>query len=244
MKGTAMRYQQRIQQVKNYYDQCARDYRRFDETTADETNPQHTFEVLRKISRSFGRKIKALDVGCGCGRSFHCLENVEHLVGVDISPHMLQEARTPLRAEQVRIPRIDLICANLFEMTLPEQSFDFVYSIGVLGEHSPFDLETCNQLYRLLQPGGVLFFTVVDSTSHEDPKNLKRRFAEFLYPVLPNGYKAKVAEKLKSFYLSESELQAVMNASQFPRYEIARDVCNAARWQGAHFECTAFKDFA
>lgn len=238
-----MQYQQRIQQIKDYYDQqCARDYRLFDETTIDEPNPRHTAQMLRDICRSFGRKISVLDAGCGCGRSFHCLENVEHLVGVDISIHMLQEARTPVRAEQISIPRIDLICANLFDMDLPQESFDFIYSIGVLGENSPFGVTICNKLHRLLKPGGVLFFTVVDRDSRTDPRNLKRRMAEFVYPALPASFKARVDEKLKSFYLTAGELKAIMDESKFPRYEIARDVCNAARWQGAHFECTAFKE--
>ena len=36
--------------------------------------------------------LRVLDLGCGTGRYFHCLNNISCLVGIDISPDMLEVA--------------------------------------------------------------------------------------------------------------------------------------------------------
>lgn len=236
-----MQHQQRLKEAQAHFDSHAEDYRRFDEDTVEEDSPRHTCARLRELTRSFARKICVLDLGCGCGRSFHCLENVERLVGMDFSLPMLQQARRPVYTERVKVGKLTLVCADFFKIVLPREYFDFVYSIGMLGEHTPFHAEACHKLYDALKPGGLLFFTVIDRAAMPEPKGLKRRLAESVYPVLPGPLKEKWRERWRSFYLLESELRAIMDAGPFSRYEISRHECNSARWQGAHFECTAYK---
>src|SRR6185503_16985008 len=97
----------------------------------------------------------------------------------------LAEARAPVHAAEIRAPEVDLRCANLFEADLPAGSFDFIYTIGVLGEHAPFDLYIAGRLFELLRPAGKLFFTVVDVDSRRPFMSPRRRLAESLCPVLP-----------------------------------------------------------
>lgn len=236
-----MPYQEMTKRVQSYYDGCAQEYRRFDEDTVDEDSPRHTCQRLRELTESMQREIRALDLGCGCGRSFHCLSNVGHLVGMDVSLAMLKQASHPVRAEHVRAGKISLVCADFYEAALPPQYFDFAYSIGMLGEHIPFTLEACHKLYDTLKPGGILFFTAVDRAVMREHKSLKRQLAELVYPALHGPLKEKWQARLQSCYLLESELRAIMDAGRFARYEIVRHECKASRWQGAHFECTAFK---
>ncbi len=237
-----MKFQSKMEQIKNYYDQCALEYRRFDEDTIHEESPRHTCSVLREITRSFQRDLEVLDLGCGSGRSFHCLENVRRLTGMDISSQMLAQARHPVLPESVRVREIELICADFYRMTLPPERYDLIYSIGMLGENTPFDAEVCDKLFHALKPGGALFFTVVDRDSRQEEKSLKRRMVETVFPLVPATFREKMQERIRSFYLIEAELRAIMEKSRFGDYRLSRHVCVSARWRGAHFECLAHKD--
>src|SRR5207244_6969892 len=77
-----------------YKSQCAQ-YRKDDEIEVTSAHHQRIHGILRDVSRSFDRPIRVLEAGCGTGRYFHCLENVEQLVGLDLSPEMLESARDP-----------------------------------------------------------------------------------------------------------------------------------------------------
>ena len=114
----------------------------------------HYGAIVTRLSESFGRPIVALDLGCGTGRYFHCLKNVQRLVGSDLSADMLDQARNPIHAEQIDIESIELVAGDVFSAPLPEGDFDFVYSIGVLGEYTPIDSAVIDRLFRLARPGG------------------------------------------------------------------------------------------
>jgi SAM-dependent methyltransferase len=159
--------QQGWSKVKVFHDQArSRIYREADELAIATEGHAHLCNILKDVSCSFGRNISILDLGCGTGRYFHCLHNVEILVGIDISMYMLKECRNPVMKEEVKYNRIHFICGSIFSIGITSQSFDFIYSIGVFTGHSSFNLYTCNQLFDLLKPGGKLFFTVTDIASH------------------------------------------------------------------------------
>jgi len=236
-----MDYQRIAAKVRNVIDQdYSKYYRDADEVEVQSDNHEHFCRRLRQISSSFGYGISALDLGCGTGRYFHCLRNVDRLTAVDVSIDMLMQARAPVKRELINIGRIDLICANVLDIQLPVQ-FDFVYSIGVFGEHAPWDLRTCNRLFDFLKPGGKLFCTVVDVFSIYPYMTKKRRVAEAINLCLPSLWKGKLRERLRTFYMTERELKAIFNKSKFGNYEIRRHVSNARLWKGAHYECMATK---
>jgi len=219
----------------------SRMYRECDEHEVATENHRQIGALLARVCRSFHRPLSALDLGCGTGRYFHCLENVERLVAVDASPHILAEARTPVLESEIRIGRIELVCGNIFELELEPRSFDFIYSIGVLGEHSPFDRFLCQRVFDFLAPGGAFFFTVVDVFSKFPRMSVKRRLAESLCPLLPYRARLRLRERLKTFYMTHWELAAVMEHSPFRTFEISRRISTSPDWFGAHFECIANK---
>lgn len=91
-----MNYQQIGNKVKTIHGKAySRRYRELDELAIDSEYHKHICNILKGVSCSFGREISVLDLGCGTGQYFHCLEKVERLTGIDISPHMLEEARNP-----------------------------------------------------------------------------------------------------------------------------------------------------
>ena len=237
-----MNYQKTGDKAKLPYDQSySKKYRKSDELAIHAESHNRMCNILNETTRSFDQKITALDVGCGTGRYFHCLKNIQSLVGIDVSPSMLKEACNPVLQEKIAIEQIDLSCGNILEVNLSGHSFDFIYSIGVLGEHSPFDSFICNKVYGLLKKNGKFFFTVVDITSKMQLKSFKRRIAESICPLLPAVFKERLQERWKSFYMTYKELQEIMENCMFARYEINRHVSTSPRWNGAHYECTAIK---
>jgi SAM-dependent methyltransferase len=237
-----MHYQRMGNAVRLLYDDAyAPLYRESDEVEVVTDNHRQICDTLAGITRSFAREISVLDLGCGTGRYFHCIERVNRLVGVDISLPVLLQARRPVKSKQIKVKKIDLVCANIFELELAPASFDFIYSIGVLGEFSPFDAEVCGKMYDLLKPGGKALFTVVDVTSKYQFMSWKRRMAETFSPFLPAPIRRPLRERLRSYYMTRSQLERVMHRSGFAQYEINLRVSTAAHWIGAHYECLATK---
>jgi SAM-dependent methyltransferase len=218
----------------------SRQYRDSDELEVQTDHHKRLCTTLSQITVSFSNPITALDLGCGTGRYFHGLQNVETLAAVDLSLEMLKQARFPVRGEAVTAGRIDLICSDVLEVHLRTQ-FDLIYSIGVFGEFVPWDLLTCNRLFDALKPGGKLFFTVVDVFSKYPDMSSKRRIAEMVNLILPSSYKRKLRERLGTFYMTEGELIGIFKKSKFEKFQISRHVSTARFWRGAHYECLATK---
>src|SRR5205085_5267030 len=83
--------------------------------------------------------------------------------------------------------------------------FDLVYSIGVLGEHSPFDEAIASRVARWLAPGGRFAFTTVHPSSPSVPRTMKRRVAERLLPAVPPPWRRGVRDRLMSGGLHADE---------------------------------------
>jgi SAM-dependent methyltransferase len=216
-------------------------YRESDESEIASESYKRVCKIIADISCSFDYRISVLDLGCGTGRYFHCLQHVERLVGVDIALNMLKHARNPVKSDKISADHVNLICANIFDLHISPDSFDFIYSVGILGELAPFDLYICNKLFSLLKPGGKLFFTAVDVSSKFEAMTLKRRIAERVCPLLPSVWKGKLRERLKTFYITNKELRGILEKSKFTQYELFRHVSTSPLWIGAHFECIATK---
>ena len=206
---------------------------------------QHYCEIVRQLSGGFDRKITVLDLGCGTGRYFHCLRNVKRLLGTDISPHMLEQARDPVRNKELDIEEIELICGDINSLELTGRSFDLIYSLGVLGEFAPINEMLLNKLSDLLAPKGRLFFTAVDVYSRlQMPENKKaslaRRAMRKFFPLLPSFAKESLNRALSSCYVTDRELTTLLSSSQFATFSVSRYE-HPSGWQGAHLDCCATK---
>lgn len=227
----------------DYAAERSREIRLSDEKVIDTGSRRHYADVLANLSSSWKRPISVLDVGCGTGRFFYCLRNVQYLLGVDISPHMLKKARSPLRAEQISIERIELKCANIFEMELAGQQFDLIYSIGVLGEVASFNTSICRKLLSLLKSEGKMFITLVDTHSRFDGqsldrRNLYKRLMGRIFPLLPEGIKERINKTISSCYMTLSEIETCLTMAGARQSEITRyQHIIGTGWQGAHYDC-------
>ena len=116
------------------------------------------FAELERLGLDPGRR-RALDFGCGVGRLSQALaEHVDQVVGVDISPTMLEKARELDRSGG----RCAYILNEASDLSIIESgSVDVVYSSLVL-QHMPpeFARGYLKEFARVLAPGGVAAFQV------------------------------------------------------------------------------------
>ena len=92
-----------------------------------------------------------LDIGCGMGRFAEVASRWgANVVGIDLSLAADVAARNLSARENVWICQ-----ASVLNLPFLEQSFDYIYSIGVL-HHTPNCEQAVKELPRLLKPGGRL----------------------------------------------------------------------------------------
>ncbi len=92
-----------------------------------------------------------LDVGCGMGRFIEVVQPyAKDVIGIDISL-AVNSAYKNLR----KYPNVHIIQANVFNLPFFNESFDFIYSIGVL-HHTPSTKNAFMNLPRLLKKSGTI----------------------------------------------------------------------------------------
>ena len=231
-----------------FNEQDSEKYRNADERIIHQNPFLHYRNIIQDISSSFNHKITVLDLGCGTGRYFHCLKNVEKLVGIDTSPHMLKKAHNPVNKEFIEIEKIELLCGDIFDIQIPDLHFDFIYAIGVFGEFSPLSQALCSRLYELLKPYGILFLTTVDVHSRiqyldeSNPYWQKLLLGKFFW-LFPKKLKKYINKKLGAYYITKEELENIWIASAFPKFEISLyKHPKGLGWEGIHHDCTAVKE--
>jgi SAM-dependent methyltransferase len=205
-----------------YSEQYAGTYRESDQVGLSDWTHVSWCERLRQISASFGKPIDVLDLGCGTGRYFHCLQNVKSLVGVDISEPMLKIARdNPVLRGEITVDQISLIHGDVNFVSFTPRSFDFVYSVGVLGDYLPPSLSFLERIHSWLKEDGIAFLTVMESKPPER-KRWKEGLASFLYPILPHRMKVYIDIRIGDYMMSRDDFEVLLTKSRFKRFEVDR----------------------
>lgn len=107
----------------------------------------HKLDDLQRY-RPAGR---LLDVGCGAGFFLDAARARGYdVAGVDLSPVPVAYARDTLG--------IDVSLGSLYDFRAPDGSFGVVTIFQTI-EHDPDPAALCDELYRILAPGGVLMVT-------------------------------------------------------------------------------------
>jgi SAM-dependent methyltransferase len=227
----------------SYRDGCAA-YRKDDEIEVTTPHHQRLRKVLGEMTASFGRPISVLEAGCGTGRYFHCLRNVERLVGLDISPEMLEAARHPVRESEITTEDIQLIRGNVFTADLEPDSFDLIYSLGMFGFGCPVTPEICARFHEWLKPGGKLFFNVIDRGGWPLPMRIRGTLRNWVYAVAPGGLRERMDQRAHHtplFDLTHRELESILRRTPFQKYRIKSERCLSPLWNGSHLEVLAEK---
>lgn len=192
----------------------AADYREHDDRIHNGKTVTALGGWLRAICARFSRPIDILELGCGTGRYFHALHNVRRLVGIDVSRPMLEQARRPSGDVALRPDQITLIEDDFLLHDFADGEFDFIYSIGVLAEQTPFDRALAGRVRRWLRPGGRFAFTAVSLRSWSLRRTFKRRAAEWTLDagVAPAPLRRMLRRRLLDggLYADERYLQDVL----------------------------------
>jgi ubiquinone/menaquinone biosynthesis C-methylase UbiE len=97
-----------------------------------------------------------LDVGCGPGNITADLAarlGGGSVVGIDLSPEVIELARSQF--DSVTHPNLSFEVANVYELDVPDESFDVVYAHQVL-QHLSRPVDALTEMRRVLKPGGTL----------------------------------------------------------------------------------------
>jgi SAM-dependent methyltransferase len=238
-----MNFQRAEAALRHSYGEMANKYRSDDEIEVTSPHHRRLAARLADISASFNRPISVLDVGCGTGRFFHCLKNVDRLIGMDISPEMLDGAKQPVNAAKITVRNIQLIQGNLFFATFAPQSFDFIYSFGMFGHGCPVTPEACDKLHSWLAPDGQLYFDTVDIAGLPWWERSRKLVRRSVYSRLPRKLKETLDRRENDtpfFGMAKPELEDILKSSQFSSFAVVSKVCESPLWQGRHLECHAW----
>ncbi len=107
--------------------------------------------------------MQVLDIACGPG--FTACELAKfvgengHVTGVDINEELIAVAHQAKASEGVE--NVAFSSGNVYELTLPENSFDFVYARFVF-QHLENPQLALSNVWKVLKPGGVLCVLDID----------------------------------------------------------------------------------
>ncbi|MGI6221240.1 MAG: arsenosugar biosynthesis radical SAM (seleno)protein ArsS [Coriobacteriales bacterium] len=176
------------EQIRSYYNDVLSgtdDLRTNACSCANEAPPRYVLDVLREIDEDIiahfygcGSPIPpalegatTMDLGCGTGRDvFICAKLVGpdgHVIGVDMTPSQLEFARshTAVQLERFGAPvgKIDFIEGFIEDLAdIADESIDLITSNCVMNL-SPFKEQLFAEVFRVLKPGGELYFSDVFS---------------------------------------------------------------------------------
>ena len=117
---------------------------------------------------------RALDVGCGAGGLTRWLAaRAAHVIGLDVSPAMLDIARRRRDAEA--LPNADFVLGDAEEPPFGAGSFDLVASDASI--HDTDLSRTLPALRRVVRPGGLLLLRDVVTADRERERSVAHQLA-------------------------------------------------------------------
>ena len=114
---------------------------------------------LRKIIKfaQIKNNNKILDLGCGEGYLISLLPDEISIVGIDISPTALNQAKETFKNKK----NVSFELGNAYKLDYPEKYFDRIICSEVL-EHIPDPRRVIEEIHRLLKDDGLAIISIPD----------------------------------------------------------------------------------
>jgi len=132
----------------------------FDDVESTRYATQPFMKSLVGFEKYAGKKL--LEVGCGLGTDLlQFARGGAVTTGVDLTPNSIKLAR---KLFAVRSLHGDLLVADAEALPFDDNTFDVVYSFGVL-HHTPNTSKAIDEVFRVLAPGGKIIIMLYHKRS-------------------------------------------------------------------------------
>jgi len=138
-----------------------------------------TLQPGRELAFSYLNKDpyqKILEIGVGTGITFTLYPKQSHIVGIDISPKMIERAKKKA-AISSNGHKISLYVMDACNLEFEDESFDAVISPYVITTVKD-PLKLCHEMHRVCKIGGQIIIV----NHSKSPHGLRSRFEEWLSP--------------------------------------------------------------
>lgn len=124
--------------------------------------------------------LRALDSGCGGGRYTLALKHLgfAEIIGLDYSKEGIAFAKEKIKNSNIK--GVSFQCGTALDLPFPDESFDFVFSNGVL-HHTTDMAKGIRELLRVLKSEGLGFIYLIES-----PGGIFWDVIEILRPMMKN----------------------------------------------------------
>jgi ubiquinone/menaquinone biosynthesis C-methylase UbiE len=153
----------------DFSEEVAREYSQFSRL-AFENSYQYQANFALHLTDIISKGGNILEVGCGPGWLGIAIRKLCDQVKITLTDHssqMIQVAKENVAMESLK--GFDFSVQDATDLKLPSNSYDLVVSQFML-RHIPEPKKAVYEAYRVLRPGGMLYFTDVVAIDNEEKK--------------------------------------------------------------------------
>ena len=174
---------------------------------------------LRRIVPAGGCE-RAVDLGCGTGPYLPLLAALaREVIGIDIAPAMLDEARRNLPREAANVT---LTQGSVLDTPFPDGHFDIGVCVGVI-EYFDDPSSVLREIWRILKPGGHIVCTVPNLVGLRRVSGLPRTVSI----MLPPSWKIALGARFDQLRGREPNASRYYLGASFTKGQIRRLVAGA-----------------
>lgn len=144
----------------------------------------HILPLIPGLAEQLGRGARALDAGCGSGRTLNRLAELfpkSRFMGMDLSPAAIRGAREEASAKGLKNVEFAAVDLGDFDQTAEPESFDFITTFDAVHDQGK-PLNLLKGIHRALKRDGVYLMQDIKGSSHVY-HNMDHPIGTFLYAV-------------------------------------------------------------